>query len=259
MSKKNKGESGEILFKIKLVQMRDNGESFNGIPIESVGYVREYGHLTRGLEGVVVCSNDELMKISGEMMIDKAGVFDKADVYINKIGVSLKATYGANSALINHTNRFGFERVCHEVGADITILDEIIDKYWELRLIGELSEDVPNWNPNSPFREHKEYFRPILEYFLFTGSGSKDSKHPAEYIIEFADSMDPGKWKVITKEEAIDKIWDKLVFSMRSNKGMPKNYNPDTYKGKGSNCIKRWVKLCDGEYKGALHVRIKAN
>lgn len=258
MPKKNKGESGEILFKIKLVQMRDNGESFNGTPIESVGYVREYGQLMMDIGDVTMRSDDELTKISGEMLIEKAGVFDKADVYINKRGVSLKATYGANSALINHTSRPGFERVCREVGADITVLDEIVDRYWELRLAGKLSEDVPNWNTKSPFRDYKEYFRPILEYFLFTGTGSRDSKHPADYIIEYADPLNPKKWKVITKEEAIDKIWDNLVFSMRSKKGMPPDYTLD-YKGKNAESIARWVRFCDGDYKGALHVRVKAD
>lgn len=244
--------------KIKLVQMRDNQESFNGMPIESVGFIREYGELSMDLCDIVMRTDDELMEISGEMNIEKAGIFDKADVYINNEGVSLKSTYGANSALINHTSRPGFDRVCKEVGADITVLDGIIDRYWELRLAGEIPEDIPNKNPKSPFREHKEYFRPILEYFIFKGTGSKDSDHPAEYMIEFADPINPRKWTVITKEEAIDRIWDDLIFSMRSKKGMPKNYTL-AYKGKNAQSIARWVRNCDGDYRGALHVRIKAN
>ncbi len=258
MPKKNKGETGEILIKIKLVQMRDNGESFNGVPIKSVGYFKEYKHLTTSLEDLAACSVDELEKVSGEMYIEKAGVFDKADVFINNVGVSLKSTFGANSALINHTSRPGFERVCQEVGADITVLDGIIDRYWELRLAGEIPEDIPNWNPKSPFRDYKEYFGPILEYFLFTGTGSRASKNPAEYIIEFEDPLDPDMWKIISQEDAIDEIWDKLVFSLRSKKGMPPNYTLD-YKGKNAASIARWVKFYDGDYKGALHVRIKAD
>lgn len=258
MAKKNIGESGEILFKIKLVQMRDNGESFNGVPIKSVGFCEEYVPCTMDLTKIASCPVDDLIKISGEMMIDKAGVYDKADVYINDVGVSLKSTYGANSALINHTSRPGFERVCSEVGADISVLDCIVDRYWELRLAGEIHEDIQNKDLKSPFREYKEYFRPILEYFLFTGTGSRASKHPAEYIIEFADPLDPEKWKVVSKERAIDEIWDKLVFSMRSKKGMPPNYTLD-YAGKNASSIARWVRLCDGDYKGALHVRIKAD
>ena len=238
--------------------MRDDGESFNGAPIKSVGYSEEYVSHTIDLTKIASCSVDELEKISGEMMIDKAGTYDKADVYINDVGVSLKSTYGANSALINHTARPGFERVCSEVGADIGVLDGIIDRYWELRLSGEIPEDIQNWNPKSPFREYKEYFRPILEYFLFTGTGTRASKHPADYIIEFADPLDPKEWKVVSKETAIDEIWDNLVFSMRSKKGMPPNYTLD-YNGKNASSIARWVRLCDGDYKGALHVRIKVN
>lgn len=258
MPKKNVGEKGEVLFKLKLVEMRDDGESFNGMPIDSVGFDYEYGHLPVDIETMIDSSDDELSVFLGQMMIDKAGPFDKADVYINKVGVSLKSTNGANSALINHTTRPGFERVCKVVGANIVTLDEIIDKYWELRLSGKIGEDISNNNPISPFRDHKEFFRPILEYFLFRGTGSRESNHPAEYIIEYSDPMNSGQWTVITRKEAIDKIWDNLVFSLRSKKGMPPNYTPD-YKGKNAESIARWVRYCDGDYKGALHVRVKAD
>lgn len=65
MAKKNKGESGELLLKIKLVQMRDDGEELNGVKILRVGYVRDYGELNMDLSDVVKLSDDELVEFSG--------------------------------------------------------------------------------------------------------------------------------------------------------------------------------------------------
>ncbi|MDR1404926.1 MAG: hypothetical protein LBJ20_05125 [Candidatus Methanoplasma sp.] len=225
----------------------------------SVGFWKEYKSAPDIFtETMTVDSNwseSKIMEIAGEMLIEKAPVSCKSDVYINGNGYSLKSTYGANSALVNHTNRIGFERVCRETGADIAVLDSIIDNYWKLRESGDIREDVSNSDPASPFQGYKEYFRPILEYFLFVGSGSRRSKNPADYILEFGDPFDNTKWKIITKREAIDVFWPKLVFSMRSKKGMPPNYDLD-YRGPDASSIAKWVRNCRGEYKGALHIRV---
>jgi hypothetical protein len=255
----NIGEKGELLVKMRLTEMRDKGEVFNGEVIISVGFSEEYRSAPEVLTEALVIDSDQsekrIVKIAGEMLIGKASVFDKSDVYVNRKGYSLKSTYGANSALVNHTNRTGFERVCSEVGADITVLDSIIDRYWELRNSGIIGEDISNSDPASPFKDHKEYFRPILEYFLFTGSGSRGSKHPADYILEFSDPLDNSKWKTVTKHEAVDIFWPNLVFSMRSKKGMPPNYDLN-YRGEGAPSIAKWVRNCQGEFKGALHIRV---
>jgi len=257
----NIGERGEILLKIMLTEKRDKHESFNGELIFSVGFDREYNSLplSRISLGELKFHDSEqyekIEKIAYEMNIDKASTRDKSDVYINKRGYSVKSYEGANSALINHTRRDGFERVCREIGVDIKPLDEMVEKYWQSRESGIIGEDISNADPRSPFKDHKEYFAPILEYFLFIGTGSGKSKHPADFILEYADPTDDKTWFVLNKDEAVNKVWPKLVFSMRSKKGMPPNYD-FSYKGKDADSIRKWVHFMNDEYKGTLHVRI---
>lgn len=254
----NTGERGEFLVKFKLVELRDKHRTFNGEEVIDVGFDRSYRspRLEYGTFDIGRSDRDDLIyKIAQEMNIEKGGMFDKSDVYINGKGYSLKSTAGANSALINHTRRDGFERVCKEIGTDIGPLDRIVEEYWRLRLSGKIGEDVYNSDPNSPFAAHKAYFGPILEYFLFTGTGSRRSYHPAEYILEYLDPSNEKTWKIVTKKDAVNEVWPKLVFSMRSKKGMPPDYTL-AYRGANHESIAKWVRVMQGEYKGALHVRV---
>ncbi len=53
--------------------------------------------------------------------------------------------------------------------------------------------------------------------------------------------------------------WDKLIFSLRSKKGIPNNY-PDVTSKKLiplKSSIAKWTKHIDGAYRGALHIRTK--
>lgn len=254
----NKGERGELLVKIRLTQMREDCMIFNGETIIDVGFRKSYKSIP--FEEYGTCNIDmgdqELSNIANIMNIEKASIYDKSDVFVNNVGYSLKSTYAANSALVNHTNRLGFQNVCEKNNVDITKLDEIIDEYWKLRIEGIISEDIHNSDFKSPFKDHKEYLRPILEYFLFEGSGSRKSKYPAEFILGFSDPLDESKWRIVSKKEAVDSLWPNLVFSMRSKKGMPANYTL-AYKGKGASSIAKWVRYIDGDYRGALHIRVK--
>ena len=258
---KNIGEGGEIALKIRLVRMRDEGLLLHGLEIIDVGFDDSYAPIDDVIyEEALICelnnNEDRLYDIGKKCGIYKGGLFDKADVYINGKGYSVKCMAGANPAMVNHTNRVGFERVCEKVGSDITVLDSIIDDYWDWRLNRGGTEDSHVSDSDSPFRDYKEYFRPILEYFFFYGSGSRDSEHPAEYVLDFDDPFDEDTWVIMDKDEVYDRLWDSLVFSLRSKKGMPKDYDL-SYKGKGAESIAKWVRYCDGGYKGALHIRAK--
>ncbi|NLE05562.1 MAG: hypothetical protein GX638_12280, partial [Crenarchaeota archaeon] len=181
------------------------------------------------------------------------GVFDKADVYINNIGYSVKSLQSAPPALVNHTARDGWERACSYVNESIVELDNIIKEYWEKRNSGIISEDIRNSNPLSPFRNHKEYMTKILNYFLFTGSGSRISPSPAEYILEFDNPLNTKTWSIY-KDEYLDKFWNNLIFSLRSSKGMGNYPNIKDPNKKAS--MEKWTVLYEGAYKGALHVRV---
>jgi hypothetical protein len=176
----------------------------------------------------------------------------KADIEVNGKSYSLKSKGAARAAIINHTSRAGFVRVCSVLNVDIAPLDRIIKQYWKKRESGVITEDICNTHLESPFRNHREYLGQIIKYFLFTGTGGKDSAFPADCVLEFKDPKDPDTFKVLTKETVLDHIWDDLVFSVRSKKGMPASYDATTHA-----VIAPWVKLRPGDVhpKGALHVR----
>lgn len=253
----NIGERNELIIKLRLVEMRmHNGSAaiFNNEVIKSVGFAgQEYLDIPSGYENYSNFSDDELLALAKITHIAKAGIYDKADVYINGIGYSIKSLSAAPPALVNHTARDGWERVCSRIDYDIHPLDNIIAEYWNLRQQGVITEDVTNSNPHSPFAPHKDYLLPILNYFLFKGSGSRDSKYPADYILDFTNPTDETTWKKYGSDY-IDSHWDKLVFSLRSSKGMGDYPNIKNPIKKVS--MEKWTVFHSGGYKGALHVRV---
>jgi len=254
----NSGERGEYLIKLKLIEMRDNGVPFFGETIRSVGFGgNEYLPLPDDFSFMERRNDDELTSICHCLGIRKGSTFDKSDVYINGRGYSLKSLSAAPPALVNHTKRNGFEFACTNVGMDIARLDGIVNRYWESRLSGQIKEDVPNTHPFSPFAMEQETLSPILQYFLFTGSGSKVSEHPAEFLLEYRNPLDTETWRKIDPDTAIDELWPYLFFSIRAKKGMPSNYHPDTYRGENAESILRWTRFTSGDYRGALHVRVR--
>lgn len=255
----NSGERDELLIKLYLVTMRDNGASLNGAQIKSVGFD---GTEYRSIPTIIAnkfrtLTNEELAELTNSLSIGKAPGGAKSDVYINGIGYSLKSSSAAPSALVNHTSRPGFENVCNKVGVNIKELDKTIDEYWRLRFAGIIAEDTKISDSNCPFKNSKELIKPILEYFLFIGTGSKDSNYPAKYVLEFSNPCDTTTWKILNPSTAVDLIWDNLIFCLRAKKGMPANYNKETYCKPNAESIARWTEYCSGDYRGALHIRLK--
>lgn len=254
----NSGERDEILFKLKLISMRDNNQSIFGEPINSVGFLgQEYASLPSNfdLRQLLNFSDDQLSMFADSVGMSKAPSGAKSDVYINHKGVSLKSHSAAPAALVNHTSRPGFEFACQQANTRITTLDEIVSTYWKKRQAGIIAEDTKNTDPNCPFLSYKQYMKPILEYFLFTGTGSKVSNTQAQYLLEFCDPLNIGTCNKLTPSDAVDAVWPKLIFSLRAKKGMPANYNVNTYTGKNAASIALWVKYYSGDYRGALHIR----
>jgi hypothetical protein len=255
----NSGERDELLVKLQLVKMRDSGQSFKNKPITSVGFGNiEYGPIPQNLVSTFQnLSNHDLGTLADELEIYKAPGGAKSDVYINGVGFSVKSSSAAPSALVNHTSRPGFENVCSKVGVPIEELDKYIDAYWHLRLSGVIAEDTKISDFNCPFKNSKNILKSILEYFLFIGTGSSDSNYPADYILEFSDPCNTTTWRLLDPATAVDQIWDKLVFCVRAKKGMPSGYNKETYAKSNAKSIARWTEYHSGNYRGALHIRLK--
>ena len=257
----NSGEKNEALLKLKLIDLRDSRQQIllNGTPtiVSSVGFNSEYGSLPVGTDLRFVYNQayngnlaplDQLVNMTNAR---KAGAFDKADVFINHVGYSVKSLQEAPPAIVNHTPRFGWYRICNQLGININELDAMIDDYWNKRINGDIMEDISNNDPNSPFKNHLDYLRPLLNYFLFTGTGQKDSPNPASYILEFTDPLDPSTW-FVHGYEYLNSHWNDLVFSVR-HKGFNENI-----KNEAKRAINlKWARYFQGMYKGSLHVRFR--
>ena len=255
---KNIGEYDELRIKLRLIELRDTEGSIdigNGIvQITSVGLEKEFSSLPKGTD-LRRMTDAQIEKLAKSVGAGKAKGSYKADVNINGKGYSVKSHRSAPPAIVNHTPRWGWARICDKLGISIAPLDNMVNKYFDLRSQGIISEDIYNSNSCSPFAANKEYLRPILNYFLFEGTGAKDSEYPAEFVLDCANPYDTNTWEVHNKEQYLDQYWSEMKFSMR-NKGFeayPYTRACDAWKTPLS---EPWAKKFDGSYKGSLHVRV---
>lgn len=258
--KQNQGERDEYLLKLFLIECRKKKMA---VPIgESVQIVKSVGGMNYEYGEPLIwmkwdsLSAEELVYVCNSVKANKASSLAKADVFINGIGISVKSERGSAPSIINQTNRGGILRVMRSLNAPILPLDKLIDEYWFLRIQGVIGEDVGTVDSKSPFSNLnicKPVLKPLLNYFAFDGTGSKDSVEPAEYILSLKCPHDINTWVYYTKEDFVDSIWEKLVISIRS-KGTPQDIddNPDKY-----NLLLPWIRKVGDKFNGALNVRIR--
>ena len=248
----NKGEESELYLKSFL--LREKTQNRKDTIFGKIMQLSDNGNLSELVwdeDADKYLENKNVGKLKSILGIRKSGTNSKTDVTINNTNYSVKEIDSQPPAIINHTTREKFERVCEKLNDySIDQMDEIISEYWGLRLSNG-TEDVHN-DKNSPFFKHKNYFKPIINYFLFDGTGTRRSDHPADKILEIKYMNLPDSMRVYNKDEYYDVIWPSLIFSLR-NKSMPKNY-PNC---KNSDSIKIWTKFAEAKPKGAFHIRVK--
>lgn len=255
---KNVGEYDELRIKLRLVQLRDEKKPIvidgKETTLLSIGLEREFSSLPIGID-IRKLSDTQVEQLANSIGAGKAKGSYKADVNINGDGFSVKSHKSAPPAIVNHTPRWGWWRICRQIGVDINKLDEMVNEYFDLRSRGVISEDIYNSDPRSPFAKNKEYLRPILNYFLFKGTGAKDSEYPAKYVLDCSDPYNINTWRIHDENDYLDKYWDSMKFSMR-NKGFeayPYTRSSDLWKIPLS---EPWARKFDGSIKGSLHVRV---
>jgi hypothetical protein len=252
----NEGEKNENLIKIYLCylkKIKDKNSPFGLITKLGFGK-KEFGEISDEINFDELKKDNKVKEICKNLGIEKSSPKNKADVHINGKGYSIKYMDAAPPSIINHTNRKGFLRVAKEIDEDIEKLDKLIDKYWKLRNSNQITEDCGNDNPLSPFKDNKDILKPYLEYFCFNGTGSSKSDYPADAIVKFTKYDDVNTWRIYSKSETIDEIWNKLKFCMRGGKGMPSDYA----NSKDKDILEKWTMFSSGKYRGALSVRYKS-
>lgn len=254
----NKGEHNELLLKVYLIHLRDKKISTKLFgQITSVSFNnKEYASLPTNvnINNLKYYTKYQIISLCNKLGIAKSPPRAKSDVYINGNGYSVKSVASAPPALVNHTTRPGFEWACSYEGVNISVLDNLVSNYWSLRRSKQINEDISNKNEFSPFTNARHILQPLLNYFLFKGTGSGLSKYPADFILDYIDPLDDTTWGLFDKHNVVDYMWNRLTFSLRS-KGMPNNYpmNPNNLS------IQMWTNRIKGKYKGALHIRLSKN
>lgn len=259
--KQNKGDRDEYLLKLFLIECRQKALP---VPIGNTTQVvktvgskkREYGSLSYKMDWKQL-EAEELISVCASVYATKAGYNEKADVFINGIGISVKSERGANPSIINHTTRDKILRVMESVHAPIAPLDSMVAHYWTLRLSRAIGEDTCIGDKNCPFNAPNDEvsmaaLKPLINYFAFDGTGTKDSIAPAEYILSLADPTDVNTWTYYDKTTFIISVWKRLVFSIRS-KSTPIELDE---KNPAHMLMKPWVRVAEGTLKGALSVRV---
>ena len=259
----NVGERDEYLLKLYLIECRQKSIA---IPIgDKMEVVRtvgtrtvEYGDLTYTMDWSVL-EAEELISVCASVHATKAGMFDKADVYVNGVGISVKSQRGGNPSLINHTTRDKIVRVMHSIQQPMLPLDQMVDNYWNLRLAGTINEDVCSTEAICPFsnlngKSGLEIIKPLLNYFAFDGTGSRDSQSPATLILSLESPTDIKTWQFFSKDNFIESVWDRLVFSIRG-KSTPQFLDEGREDHK---LMLPWIREIDFQNKGALSVRVSS-
>lgn len=266
---KNIGELGELLLKAKALQCMQLGEFMPAISSHifslHVGDFksRRGTYLTRAscpsvgnISSLLNLSYKQLKEKLAHAGVVKAGTSMKADIQINGVNYSIKSSE-KRPAIINHTFRRGFIRITNNLALPIDPLDDEVATYWKVRqgVEFELGEDVSGYDRRKASifisEEFKEYFRPVFNYFAFTGTGRSDSPAPAECILEFDDPTDISTWKVIPKDAFYDQAWPNLIFSVRDKLAKGQRLTVATIKPED----KPWAQLSRGKIQAQLHVR----
>lgn len=258
--KSNKGERDELIIKFFFLEARMKGlylpinEQITKIEKVGSSPTNEYKDLPFNANWSEL-SAPEIISLANICNISKAGKFDKADIFINDIGISVKSQRGAAPTLINQTVRASILRVMNHLNQSIIPLDNMVNRYWALRLDGTISEDTKVTDKNFPFVEEDDlssgynYLHPLLTYFAFEGTGTRDSEKPAELILEFQDPLNQSSWIFYTKDTYIRAVWNRLKFSIRG-KGLTESNKIDAKNTP-------WIRCIDGKEKGTLNVRVE--
>ncbi|MBP5422053.1 MAG: hypothetical protein J6Y78_06415 [Paludibacteraceae bacterium] len=252
----NQGEKDEYLLKLFLVECRKNNRV---IPIgDQMQIVKNVENSKREeidypdkIMNWKSISSGLLVYMCHKIKAGKSGAFDKADVFINGVGVSVKSQRGAAPSIINQTTRDKILRVMNVLNFPIEPIDHIVNRYWFLRLNGG-KEDVCGLGQNNPFTTCEDgasnlsVMKPLLNYFTFKGTGTRDSTAPATYVLSVDDPEDISTWIYYSEDNFVDSVWEKLVFSIRA-KGLPSHITDD---------MLPWIREIDGIKKGTLNVRV---
>jgi hypothetical protein len=248
--KGNKGEMGEIKIIEFLFNNMDNEEIIN-----EIFSIKSRIKLIDPSTNEIIYDKESINKSSGYFKADI--IIDFIDVS-KKYNVSIKCNDGAPPTLLNHTSLcakcWETERLKEYVPTLTKIINDLNDK----RKKGIYKEDIRYTDMKLDENEINTLIN-ITSYFTFEGTGTKESKCPANSVLFVENSCNISKTSKFTdckthemKLDYIKNMMPFLRFSLRG-KGMA------TKKEQLEKC-KPWIyedidKNGNIKLKGALHIR----
>lgn len=247
--KKNKGERGEIKTIEFLFDNKEKKEIIN-----QIFSINSRIQLRNPSTNEIICAKES---------IEKSSAYCKADIIIDfldvskRYNVSIKCKDGASPTLLNHTPLSAKCWETERLKKDVPDLTEIIRGLICKRKEGMCKEDICITDMELD-ENKKNTLANVISYFTFEGTGSKESKCPANSVLFVGNSSNVSETCEFTvcethemKLDYINKILPRLKLSLR-DKGMP------IEKEKLEKC-KPWIYEDDkkGKLKGALHIRFR--
>lgn len=253
-----KEEIGKYLIKLQLCEARDQKLKNLG-PFKDITSVREkneYDKLPEGFSSLelTMMSHDEIEEISDEIGIKSSIYNSSADVFVNDSGLRIINSKLESYPIIKNLTRNKIEYICNDLEIDIDHIDESIEKYWILRENGSIGEEVENKSENSPFKNCREHFSRLIEYFLFDGNEKDEFDLKSDNLLLFSKPLSQSNWRLIPREKAVAQLWNEMKISLK-HQGMPSKY-PNNEDSENNDSIDKWVRDIDGFYVGALNIRL---
>lgn len=181
-------------------------DNLNIIKLNHLGVIKEIGTPVKNGNVVTIDSKKKLL------FIKQNNSNKKADIYINKIGVSIKQIGGSFS--FNRLQRDNIKSVFEQLkytDADgaLSKIDKLVVKFHKGLLNGrnQMWEDIFT----------RKEFKVLLKYLMMIGSpGLGESKNPAELILEAPKKIkDVNQINVYSFDEYFEKYSDKLFIAIR--------------------------------------------
>ena len=129
----NIGERDEVLTKLGFIYKRDKGvENIKSVAVGDKE-CKTLPDSIHQLSDLLLLNDEQLIAIAKHCGCYKSPSTHKADVVVNGVGVSLKSLRGAPPAVLNHTSRFGLQRVCGMCNEGTQeVLDDVVKEYHQL-------------------------------------------------------------------------------------------------------------------------------
>ena len=202
----NEGWASEVVFTRKLLQQV---KDLKRPSLKYLGVINRI-EIPVGGKNVLLFDRDKnyIRTRSIDDIIKVADQSSKSDIIINGKGVSIKSFVGSSPSIASRINRSNFEKLIEKINiSDKTSFMSSIDEHYKMCAEKEIpctlkASDEPYSKINSSDWEK------LINYLAFQGTATKDSRNPADYVLEISGKHH--SFKVYTRQEFAQTMIDRV-------------------------------------------------